>query len=330
MPTRVSVTIAAILWFALSMTASAFDLQAHRGGRGLWPENTLVAFAGSLSLGVTTLELDTGITRDGVVVVSHNPHLSPDLVRDKSGKWLTANDLKIAALTLEQIKQYDVGRLNPGSRTAGRFGKQAPADGATMPTLVEVFALARKAGNDTVRFNIETKINPIKPDLTYGAKKFAQTLVAAIQKAGMQERVSIQSFDWSTLQEIQKIAPDIPTVYLTAQQRWLNNVKGKDGKASAWTAGINIADHNGSVPAMIRAAGGDIWAPFFGDLKLEMVKKAHELDLKVVVWTVNKPEHMKVMIAMGVDGIISDYPDILRQVVKDAGLELPEASPVSP
>ena len=323
--------LAAGLVLSLALPVSAFDLQAHRGGRGLLPENTLPAFAHALSLGVTTLELDTGITADGVVVVTHNPYLHPDITRDSSGKWLSGANQFLNKLTLKQVKAFDVGRIDPASRTAKRFGStQSPVDGTHMPTLAQVFALTAKVGNEKMRFNIETKINPLNPQDTVDPQTFAEKLIAVIMENGIADRVTIQSFDWRTLQIVQKLAPEIPTVYLSAQQRWLDNVSGKNGVSSPWTAGFDLVKFGGSVPKMIHQAGGKIWSPFFGDLKPPMVREAHALGLQVIVWTVNKGEHMKGLIAMGVDGIITDYPDRLRKVMKELSMSLPVATPVKP
>src|SRR6266536_5840187 len=151
---------------ALATVPASFDLQGHRGTRGLAPENTLAAFARALSLGVTTLELDTGVTRDGVVVVSHDSQLNPDLTRDVAGRWIDAPGPVISQLTLAELRRYDVGRLRPGTPYAARFGTQQPADGQRIPTLAEVFALARKAKNARVRFNVETKMEPRHPEYT--------------------------------------------------------------------------------------------------------------------------------------------------------------------
>src|SRR6058998_2578344 len=123
---------------------AAFDLQGHRGARGLAPENTLAAFSRALGLGVTTLELDTGVTRDGAVVVSHDERLNPDFTRDAAGRWIDAPGPALFALSLVEVRRYDVGRLRPGTPYAARLPEQEPADGQRVPTLDEVFALAGK------------------------------------------------------------------------------------------------------------------------------------------------------------------------------------------
>ncbi len=313
----------------MTSAAHSLDLQGHRGARGLLPENTLSAFAQALSIGVTTLELDTAVTRDGVVVVSHDATLNPDITRRPDGLWLTRNDLPIHTLTYAELQQYDVGRIRPQSNYAQRFSAQQPVDGARLPQLADVFALVRRAGNKTVRFNIETKISPEQPQYTLPPTEFARALIALVRAEKLESRVTIQSFDWRTLQVVQQEAPQIATVYLTAQQAWLDNIRAGDS-ASPWTAGFHVSRYSGSVPRMIKAAGGAIWSPYFGDVTRETVREAEQAGLKVVVWTVNEPHDIARMIDFGVDGIISDYPDRLRRIAAKHGLPLPPATPVIP
>ena len=143
-----------------SMAANMFDLQGHRGARGLAPENTLEGFAAALAIGVTTLELDLAMTKDGVVVVSHDSELNPDHTRGPDGQFLKTTGPAIRSLTLAELKRYDVGRLKPGSRYAANFPQQRQLDGVRIPALAEVFDLARRSGAEHVRFNIETKLTP--------------------------------------------------------------------------------------------------------------------------------------------------------------------------
>jgi len=309
--------------------AQALDLQGHRGARGLLPENTLPAFAQALTLGVTTLELDTAVTKDGVVVVSHDPTLNPDITRGADGQWLARNNIAIHSLTYSQLQQYDVGRIRPRTPYALRFSAQQPMDGSRLPRLADVFALARRAGNNTVRFNIETKISPEQPQNTLPPAEFARALIALVRAEKLESRVTIQSFDWRTLQLVQQEVPQIATVYLTAQQPWLDNIRARD-RASRWTAGFHVSSYAGSVPRMIKAAGGAVWSPYFGDVTLEAVREAQQAGLKVVVWTVNEQRDITRMIDLGVDGIISDYPDRLRRIAAERGLPLPPGTPILP
>ncbi|MBE0621249.1 MAG: glycerophosphodiester phosphodiesterase [Burkholderiales bacterium] len=317
---------------ALALTplfAHAFDLQGHRGARGLAPENTLPAFAAALSVGVSTLELDTAITKDGVVVVSHDARMNPDITRGADGRWLNAPTRAVFQMTFDDLEHYDVGRIKPGSQYSYRFPDQQRMDGVYMPTLAQVFQLVRRAGNNDVRFNIEIKTSPLKPDDTLAPEVFAKALLDLIEHQGMSSRVIIQSFDWRALKAVQALAPKIPTSYLSAQQRSLDNIAAGRPGGSAWTAGIQFSDQ-GSIPKMVKAAGGAIWSPNYPELSADMVKEAHALGLQVIPWTVDKTEDMARLIDWGVDGLITDRPDFLRQVMAEKKLPLPKPTPVTP
>jgi glycerophosphoryl diester phosphodiesterase len=315
-----------VMLLALASPAAAFDLQGHRGARGLAPENTLPAFARALSIGVTTLELDVGVTRDGVVVVSHERTLNPDLTRDAQGHWLDARGPAIHDLTYAELERYDVGRAKPGTRHARRFAQQEAADGAHIPRLADVFALAERAGNRSVRFNIETKLDPMRPTETLAPEPFARALIAEIRKAKLTGRATVQSFDWRTLAVVQREAPEIGTVYLSAQQNWLDNIGAGSAVGSPWTAGLRYAQY-GSVPRMVQAAGGRVWSPYHGDLSAALLAEAHRLGLQVIVWTVDDPARIAALMDLGVDGIISDYPERVRAEMQKRGLPLPAATP---
>ncbi len=306
-----------------------FDSQGHRGARGLAPENTLPAFARALSIGIDTLELDTAVTADGVVVVIHDSRLNPNLTRDRTGQWLNEEGPAIHSLKFRDLNSYDVGRLKPGSRYAGRFPDQEPRDGARIPALSDVFELTRKAGNNRVRFNIETKLNPMEPDLALGPGEFVRAVLEVISANGAANRATIQSFDWRTLREVQRRSPDMPTAYLTAQQNWLDNIQAGQPGPSPWTAGLDVDDFGGSVPRLIKAAGGSIWSPYYRDIDAAQVNEAHDLGLQVKVWTVNRPADMRALMDLGVDGIITDYPDRLLKVMKERDMRVPPPTPVS-
>jgi glycerophosphoryl diester phosphodiesterase len=317
-----------LLCLAMSPTL-AFELQGHRGARGLAPENTLPGFALALGVGVTTLELDIAITSDDVLVISHDPKLNPDITRGPDGRFLEAPGPAIRQLSYAELQGYDVGRLKPGTRYAGLHAQQRAVDGTRIPRLADLFALVRKSGNGDVRFAIETKLTPFNADETVAPEAFARAVIAAVREAGVARRSTILSFDWRTLAVVQKEAPEIGTVYITAQQQWLDNVGAGKPEGSAWTAGIQWRDH-GSVPKMVHAAGGRIWSSFFGDLDAPKVRQAQALGLQVLAWTVNEPRDIARMFDLGVDGIVSDRPDLVREEMRRRGMALPKATPVAP
>lgn len=299
------------------------DLQAHRGGRGLAPENTLAAFDHAISLAVTTLELDIGLTADGVAVISHDTALNPDHTRDAQGRWLSATGPAIHQLTLAQLKTYDVGRLNPNTKYGQQFATQVPRDGERIPTLAELFALADRRGAGQINFNIETKVDPTKPAETASPEAITDAILAEARRAGRLHHVTLQSFDWRSLVYAETREPRLWRAWLTSP---------RTVQDSRWTAGLRLADHGGSVPRLIDAAsrrgkGLSIWSPAFGDLQPQQVKEAHDVDLKVLPWTVNNPADMARLIDMGVDGLITDYPDRLRALMQERDLPLPPALP---
>jgi glycerophosphoryl diester phosphodiesterase len=313
--------LAAVVLLA-AQAAPAFDLQAHRGGRGLAPENTLPAFARALDLGVSTLELDVAVTADGVVVVSHDSYLNPAITRDAGGQWLAGpRGPLIRSLTLAQLRAYDVGRIRPDTAYARSFATQQPVDGTPIPTLQEVFDLVRERKAGHVRFNIETKLHPHQPEDTVGVEAMVRALLRTIEDSAMRERVSVQSFDWRSLQRVQQMEPNIPTVYLTVQTANSDNTRD-----AAWTAGIRLAEY-GSVPRLVKAAGGGTWSPNAGALSKALLDEAHALRLVVVPWTVNDPADMERLLDWGVDGLITDYPDRLREVLHRRGVTLPPPAP---
>lgn len=277
----------------------------------------MAGFSTALDLGVTTLETDMAVTKDGIVVISHDPLLNPDLTR-LDGQWIARPGPPIRTLTLDELKRYDVGRLNPASKYAQQFPEQKPVDGQRFPTLEEFLAM----GGPTVRFNVEIKTDPNKPDLTLGPERFAELAVAVIRKGGAASRSTIQSFDWRGLLASRRLAPEIATACLSIESNNFDTVRRADGQPSPWLGGLDLAAHGGSVPRLARAAGCVVWSPFWRNVTAENVKEAQGLGLKVIPWTVNDPAAMKTLIELGIDGLITDYPDRAKLALEAKGLKL--------
>jgi glycerophosphoryl diester phosphodiesterase len=218
-----------------------------------------------------------------VVVIHHDRRLNPDLARGADGQWVKAPAPTLHSLSFEQLRSYDVGRIRPGSEYATRFPHQKPIDGTRIPRLSDLFSMAK------VRFNVETKLAPEAPDETPAPEPFARAVIAEVRKAGVAARTTIQSFDFRTLAIVQREAPEITTAYLTS---------GQKGTA---------------IPKRVRNSGGTIWSPNFQDLDADSLAAAREAKVRVIVWTVNEPADIRRMLEMNVDGIISDYPDRVRQ-----------------
>jgi glycerophosphoryl diester phosphodiesterase len=297
--------------------AEKFSIIAHRGGAGLAPENTLVAFAGAFSLDVDAVEMDVHLTADGEVVVYHDSKLKPEITRTPDGKWLKEPGPAIRNLTLRQLKSYDVGRVKPGTGYAWRYPHQKPADGQRIPTLGDVFALAKKRGNTRVQFWIEVKTSPLEPDLTPPPEAVADAVIAVVRKADLIDRVVLLSFDWRSLVRAQKVAPEVTTAYLSRQSGRKDTIQAGRPGTSPWTAGLDIDDFTGSVPRAVHSIHGRFWLPHYRDIDQKQVKEAHDLGLKVIVWTVNQRATMRYLIDLGVDGIITDRPDVLKEVLAE-------------
>jgi glycerophosphoryl diester phosphodiesterase len=193
-----------------------------------------------------------------------------------------------------------------------------------------VIALVRKSGNERVRFNIETKLSPLAPEESPAPERFAQMVVDLLRREGVATRSTVQSFDWRTLKHVQKLAPEIDTSCLTRERGRSGNLEPARKGASPWLAGLDIDAFDGSVPRLVAAAGCRVWSPFFREVSKEALEEAKRLGLDVVVWTVNDPTDMESLIEMGVDGIITDYPDRLRRVAGARGIPLPEPTPFAP
>lgn len=320
-------TLLVMAMIGLTTAAQGFDLQGHRGARGLMPENTLPGFAKALAIGVTTLELDLAVTADARVVVIHDPRLKPEIARDPNGKWLQQSSPTIHSMKLATVKSYDVGRLNPASKYAERYPGQQPVDGTSVPTLGEVFELANSSGNRSVRFNIEVKIDPQRPALTLPPKQFVAAVIDVVRRYQMEDRVVLQSFDWRALKEVQRQAPKITTSYLTVDQDWMSNLQSGVYGPSPWLNGLDVDNFGGSAARAIKAAGGDVWSAFHREVDAESIKQAQQLGLSVNVWTVNETSRMRELIEMGVDGIITDYPDRLRRLLLKLGIPVPASTP---
>jgi glycerophosphoryl diester phosphodiesterase len=317
--------LALVAGTAIALSAAAIDLQGHRGARGLAPENTLAAFRAALAIGVTTLETDLALTADDVLVLSHDPSLNPALTRTADGRWLAADGPPIRSMRASELSSYDVGRLAPSHPYAKSWSQQAAVDGERIPTLQQLFALARDARTPTgrpVRFNIETKLSPAGAVPTASAEEFARALARELAAGGMAERVTVQSFDWSSLRALKRVVPAVRTVCLTIESNGMNTVRADASGASAWHDGLRRADFGDSLPRLVHAAGCAAWSPFWRNLTAELVTEAHALGLDVIPWTVNEPGDIEQMLDLRVDGLITDYPDRARAVFDRRGVRV--------
>ena len=269
----------------------SYELQGHRGARGLFAENTLSGFLGALACGVDSIELDIAVTRDDVAVVVHDSVLNADLTRDADGAWLSAPGPAIRTLTLAQLRRYDVGRMRPESAAAQAHPDQRAFDGASIPTLEDVFAASAPAG---VIIDAELKTDPLFPAVTVRPGEMADIVVATARRCLALDRLVVRSFDWRGLFHMRLHHPEIPLAWLTGA------VNGGDTVAQALQ---RVAEH---------AAGADrsTWAPLHTTLDRATVAEAQDRGLRVVPWTVNDPVRMNELLDWGVDGLCTDRPDL--------------------
>lgn len=250
------------------------EVQGHRGCRGLRPENTLAAFRHAIALGVDVLELDLGLTADRVLAVAHDPEVNDTLCRASAP--LPARRLR--DLTFEQVRTLDCGALkNP------RFPNQVLVPGARIPRLEQVLALLRE--HPRLGLNIEIKTFPDRPQVSHPPAEFARALAPLLAAPGLAARVVVQSFDPRALQAMAAAAPRVTLAAL--------------------------ADRRADMEPMLQATGARIISPRFSELMRGDIATFHKRGVRVVPWTVNQVADMKRLMARGVDGIITDYPDRL-------------------
>ena len=308
-----------------------FDLEAHRGGRDVRPENTLYSYAYAIELGATSIECDMQLTKDGQIVMSHNPILNSDITRDENGNYIKNNKYDIRLMTVDELKKFDVGVMDPN---CGEYydlhGKTQFTYDAKIPTLEELMQLIQSYGDKNIVLNIETKSYPDPASAGYknnaDPKKFVEVFNNTVKKYNMEDRVVLQSFDWQTLIEMKKLNPNISTSALWQEQpswgRDSESLRRYKKKKSPWLGGLDIKDYQGNPVKAAHAIGADIISPYYTEISKQDVDEAHSLGMKVVPWTVNNEKDMTMLLDMGVDGIISDKPWLLKQVLEKRNIKL--------
>lgn len=276
----------------LIMTTQTFakiSVHGHRGARAAMPENTLPAFEYAIAQGVEALELDLAVTKDNVLVVSHDPELSEKICVAPAG----VKSRVIRELTLAEVKQFDCGSLSNKE-----FPKQKQIPGTRVPTLDEVLALGKKG---KFEFNIETKIFPSKPELTPSPAEFVRLLVEVVKKHKLESRVILQSFDWRTLVEMKKQDAKIRTSALSPN-------------------GMSEAALKMDYVAEAKKINADMVSPHFRTTTAEKVAQAHAVGMQVVPWTANDAATWQKLVDAKVDAIITDDPAALIAWLKEKGL----------
>ena len=290
-------------------------IHGHRGARGHAPENTLAGFEMAVNLGATSIEFDVNVSSDHRLVIYHDAALNPEICRMRDGRRPQRPYKLIHQLPLNELKEIDVGYLNMNSNYGRYFPHQQRFDGERIPTLRDLSRLLSRLNANQLLLNIEVKSNPFYPDWSPSPVEFSALLLHELDEIGWLERAWVQSFDWRVLQAIQNNCPNIPTGYLTSRNVNLGQ-KAYVFNASSWLAGYDPSKFGGNIRLAIAEAGGKYWGPDYIELSEVDVQHAHQLGLEVHAWTTNNPEHIKRLCNWKVDGITSDYPDRVRDIIE--------------
>ena len=293
---------------ALRAQPGVIRLHGHRGARGVMPENTMAGFRYTLECGVNAVEFDVQSASSGVPVIAHNPHLMPDMTRDATGQWLDAKTPPINSMSLTRIQSYDLGGLQEGSAYGALYPDQAFMTGQRVPALSQLAELMAQPEHADIWLNLKIKSYPLHPGYSPPIPALVLSVLEVVQAHDLLERCIIQSFDWRILREVALQAPDSVRSYLSDLPATATPADENIYDGSPWMDGYVLADFGGSLPRLVAAAGGRVWSPHFSDLNKTDLNEAHALGLIVNVWTVNTTQDMDAMIALGVDGIITDYP----------------------
>ena len=309
-----------------------YDMEFHRGGRDARPENTLWSYQYAIEKGALTIECDMQMTADGQIVMSHNPALNPDITTDAEDRRIGADDLFIHDMTLQQLQSFNVGHMDPSTEYYELHGRTQVQADAFIPTLRQLFELVRDSGNENIRMSIEAKAYP---DPALGARyeknpdydKLLREFLSLVNEFGFRDRVILQSFDWAVLVKTKEIDPAIRTIALYSEQPswgvpegttlWLDR-----DEPSPWLGGIDIREFDGDPVRAAHSLGIDDVSPYFKEITKELTDEAHEFGMKVVPWTVNSVKDIEALYEMGVDGIITDRPWVLRKFLEEKGEKL--------
>lgn len=272
-------------------------IYGHRGARGRRPENTLPAIEYALQQGVDGVEVDLCVTADDIIVLHHDLRLNPDATRDAAGKWI-AERIPIRDMSLDALRQYDVGRLKPGSEYASRFAGQIPVDGAWPPTLDECAGLMRQHASKNIVFDLELKSNPDEPALTPEPDEYASLVLDKLQQLSLSVHIFLQSFDWGLMESVKK----------ESKKRKLDL---KTGFTKRRPYGLAYAEE-------VKNKGGDVFSCNHLGLTELLVRETHDLGLEICVWTVNDAQAIRRMAGWGVDVITTDYPERCHRLLYGA------------
>ena len=311
--------------------AMSFDLQqrirrtgewpliyGHRGARGEMPESSMDGFRLLDDIGIAAVEFDVQNARGSDPVIWHDATLQAGKVRDQTGRWLENDGPKICETSVRELKAYDIGALQPGSKARSAFPEQATLSNIDIPTLKELFEWAQDSRRMVL--NLEVKSYADRTDLGDSPKELVGSILPLIGQYGLAERIVVSSFDWRVLSAFRRAAPDIRLGYLSYQNLADPEDDANIYDKSPWMDGLELS--NGKrLPELVKDAGGTVWSPYYTELTREDLDLAHALGLVVNVWTVNTREDLRRMKNLGVDGVITDYPTRAKALWEDMQVE---------
>lgn len=300
---------------AFSGDADTIRIVGHRGARGVLPENSIEGFKFALSIGIGLIEFDVVLTRDEVPVITHNHRLHGSRIRRPDGRFLDGEEPKVASLQMEEIQQFDIGRLNINTVYGQSFPYQIQMDGVRIPKLADLFQLISKPKYQGANLMLELKSDPDLVADDAVRERIVAVVINHVREAGLSARTILHSFDWKLLAKCKRQAPDMPTSFLTRMKNNTDEV----GEDSSRLVTPDFDDTFDPVPDQVKRAGGSLWCPYYRDITNEDLARARELGLCVAVWTVNEIGDIDAMIDLRVDAIVTDYPGKVQRRLSDRG-----------
>jgi glycerophosphoryl diester phosphodiesterase len=306
---------------------------AHRGGAGLWPENSFAAFRDAVERGCDGAELDVQLSRDGEVIVFHDYRLKPEICRDATGAWLKPPTRRIKDLSLAELQLFDIGRADPATEYARAHPDLRAVDGEHIPTLAQVIEVAHTAAKP-FRLFVELKTSFADRAVSADPIALAEATLRVLRDHNYLDRTILVGFDWAGLLHAKSLEPSVECWFTTLPQSWFRGAPppaeddppsppalemlrhwAKTG-TSPWAAGYDAVNYGGSILSAIKSAGADGWFPYFRDLDPSAVAQARALGLKVGGWTVDEPADLQRMADLGIDAICTDRPDTLATILR--------------
>ena len=295
-------------------------IYGHRGARGDLPENTLPSFKYLFDNKITAYETDILITKDNIPVITHDFRLDPSFTKDNLGNWIKDKNIKIFDLTFEELQNFDVGSINKLSGYGRRFINQKKLENQKIPSLSELLELSSKYYDENLIINLEIKSTPIEENLTPKPREYVKLVIDEVKKSKISENIIISSFDWRILKELANQSPEISRGYLTYEQEMGIKIKKMTYDKSPWMNFLP-SPNNLELPKIIKNLGGQAWHVYRKDITKKSIEIAHEENLIVNVWTVNKEYDMLTMIDYGIDGIMTDYPLRLKELCEKRNIK---------